>query len=424
MLDRHQLAVGRLPHLLAGLGVDDPFALGPVLVEVSLFLDELGLALDVDSPAGEPGRQPGVLAFLADGQRQLIVRHDDFGHTGVLVDANLFDLGRRQRLHDEVGGVIAERHDVDLLAAQLVDDHADPGPAGPDTRADRVDVAVVGPHRDLGAGTGLTGARLDLDDTIGDLRHLELEQALDESRVGTADHDLGALGRLADLDDVGLDPGVGFGAFVGHLLGLRQQGLDPAEVEQRIAAVALLDDAGDDVTLAAGVLLVLHLALGLTDALVHHLLDRLRRDTAEVFGRDVELGAGGLTLLVEFLGHDPEIAVVGVDDHPGVLVGVGHALVRGLERIGERGEQRVDGDALVDGEGLQRVHHVGVAHDVGTFWLGEADGSSGEADEAGGAVVSESDFLPVDFLVVDFGALPGFGVGPHSNTVRARSMSW
>jgi hypothetical protein len=33
------------PHLLAADGVDDPFALGPVLVEVGLLLGELGLAL-------------------------------------------------------------------------------------------------------------------------------------------------------------------------------------------------------------------------------------------------------------------------------------------------------------------------------------------------------------------------------------------
>ena len=36
-----------------------------------------GVAADVDPPAGQAGRQPGVLPLLADGQRQLEVRHDD-----------------------------------------------------------------------------------------------------------------------------------------------------------------------------------------------------------------------------------------------------------------------------------------------------------------------------------------------------------
>ena len=80
-------------------------------------------------------------------------------------------------------------------------------------------------------------------------------------------------------------------ALVGHLLGLGQQGLDLAEVEQRVAVVALLDDAGDDVALAAGVLLVLQVALGLADALEDDLLGRLGGDAAEVVGRVVPLRA-------------------------------------------------------------------------------------------------------------------------------------
>ena len=182
--------------------------------------------------------------------------------------------------------------------------------------------------------------------------------------VGAAHDDLGALGGLADLDDVGLHPGAGLGPLVGHLLGLGQQRLDPTEVEQRVAAVALLDDAGDDVALAAGVLLVLHLALGLADALAHHLLGGLRGDAAEVVGRDVELVADRLAVLVELLGHHPDLAGVGVDGDPGVLVGAGHPLVGRLEGVGERAEQRVDRDALVGGQRLQRVHQVGVRHDA------------------------------------------------------------
>ena len=62
------------------------------------------------------------------------------------------------------------------------------------------------------------------------------------------------------------------GPLVGHLLGLREQRLDAAQIEQRVAAVVLLDDAGDDVALAAGVLLVLLLPVDLAETLRHHLL--------------------------------------------------------------------------------------------------------------------------------------------------------
>ena len=64
-----------------------------------------------------------------------------------------------QGLHHELGRVLGEGDDVDLLAPQLVGDHADAGAPGADAGADRVDVGVVGPDRDLGAVAGLAGAR-------------------------------------------------------------------------------------------------------------------------------------------------------------------------------------------------------------------------------------------------------------------------
>ncbi len=44
------------------------------------------VAADVDAPAGQPGRQPGVLALLADGQRQLEVGYHHPRRAAGLVD--------------------------------------------------------------------------------------------------------------------------------------------------------------------------------------------------------------------------------------------------------------------------------------------------------------------------------------------------
>ena len=164
------------------------------------------------------------------------------------------------------------------------------------------------------------GAGLDLDDAVGNFGHFELKQAFYQARMGTAHNNLGALSGLANLDDVGLEPTVGLGTLVGHLFGLGQQCLNPTEVEQRVARVGLLDHAGDDVALAPCILLVLHLALGLTDALGHHLTRGLSRDSSEVVRGDVDLGAKRHTVGVELLGHDSNVHRVGVDGDPRELM--------------------------------------------------------------------------------------------------------
>ena len=44
------------------------------------------VAADVDAPAGQPGREPGVLALLADGQRQLEIGYHHPRRAAGLVD--------------------------------------------------------------------------------------------------------------------------------------------------------------------------------------------------------------------------------------------------------------------------------------------------------------------------------------------------
>ena len=156
--------------------------------------------------------------------------------------------------------------------------------AGADAGADRVDALDARLDRDLGAVAGLARDRADHDVPALDLGHLELEQLADQLLGAARQHDLRSLRAGADLDDHGLDARAVLVALAGHLLGAGQQRLDPAEVDERVARVGLLDDARDDVADAILVLLEHHLALGLADPLQDHLLRGLRGDAAEVVG--------------------------------------------------------------------------------------------------------------------------------------------
>ena len=205
----------------------------------------------------------------------------------------------------------------------------------------------------------LAGARLDLDDAVGDLRYLELEQPLDQAGVGAADHDLGALRGAAHLDDVGLRAVTRLRAFERNLLGLREQRLDAPEVEQRVTGVGLLDDAGDDVALAVGVLLELAVAFHLADPLAHHLTERLGGDAAELVapGGVVAL-VDPVAVLVEVVRRERELHRAGVDLDHHFVGGAGAALVGRGERIDQHVQQRVLGQALLLGQHPDRFGHV------------------------------------------------------------------
>ena len=166
---------------------------------------ELGLGLDVDPPAGQAGGEARVLALAADRQRELVVGHDDGRLARLVVDEDLAHARRRQRLGDEPGGLVVVGDDVDLLAAQLGDDHAHARAARADAGADRVHAVGVGDDRDLRAVAGLAGDVDDLDQPVGDLGHLELEELLDQLGVAAGDDDRRPLGGGRDLLDDGLD---------------------------------------------------------------------------------------------------------------------------------------------------------------------------------------------------------------------------
>ena len=353
---------------------------------------ELGLRADVHAPAGQARGQARVLALAADRQRELVVGHDHGGLLGLVVDEHLAHARRRERLGDEARGLVVEGDDVDLLAAQLGDDHAHARAARADAGADRVDAVGVGDDGDLRAVAGLAGDVGDLHEAVGDLGDLELEELLDQLGVAAGDDDRGALGRGRDLLDDRLDALRVVVALALDLLGLGQQRLDAlAQLHERVARVGLLHDAGDQLADAVAVLLEHHVALGLADALQDHLLGGLRGDPPEVVGRDVafvdlvavllELGGVDFRLLgfaqlaglgvddgalvdrlddqvrLQALGDDQfdhaEVGGLAVHLHARVLGRAGLLLVGGQQRVLEREHQLLGLDALL---ARQRVH--------------------------------------------------------------------
>ena len=155
---------------------------------------EDGVGLDVDLRAGELGGEPGVLALLADRERELVVGHEraDGLARGVQDEAR-GDLRRRQRVRDELRelGVVVD--DVDLLAAELLGDGADAPAELADAGALGVDRRVVRLAPRSWCGGRPRGRATRSRRVRGDLGHLEREQLADETGVRARDRDLRAL---------------------------------------------------------------------------------------------------------------------------------------------------------------------------------------------------------------------------------------
>ena len=136
----------------------------------------------------------------------------------------------------------------------------------------------------------LPASGLDLHRAVIDLRHFQFEQALDQARMGPADHDLRAAGGVLHLDYIDLDPVTFHQLFAADTLIGREQRLGvlavggDADADASVARVHMGDDTGEDLVLLGGELLIDQASLRFADALDNHLLGRLGRDAAELLG--------------------------------------------------------------------------------------------------------------------------------------------
>ena len=180
-------------------------------------------------------------------RRQLIVRHHHFDAALLLVHHHLGDFGGRQRVDDEGRGIGRPGNDVDLLALQFADHRLNAAAAHADAGADRVDAAVVGDHRDLGAAARVARHRADLDDAVVDLRHFLREQLGHELRMGARQENLRPARFLAHVVDIGAHALALAEILARDQLVAAQHRLGAAEIDHDVAELDALDEAVDDV---------------------------------------------------------------------------------------------------------------------------------------------------------------------------------
>jgi hypothetical protein len=188
----------------------------------------------------------------------------------------------RHRVDHELRRVVDERDDVDALAGDLVRDRLYARAAHTDTRADRIDARIVAAYRDLRARARVAGRAEDVDQSLADLGHFELEELDQELGCRAAQEQLRATRFGAHVLEERLDAVLRAHRLARDHLVARDEAFGiAAEVDEDAVAVDALDDARDELTDARLVLVDDLRTLGLAHLLHDHLLRGLRGDAAE-----------------------------------------------------------------------------------------------------------------------------------------------
>ena len=132
-------------------------------------------------------------------------------------------------------------------------------------------------HADLGARTRVAGSGLDLDDAVVDFGHFLREQLLHEVGMRAAEEDLRPAIFAEHVQDQRADAVVDADHFARDLRVAADHALGAAQVDDDMAELDALDDAGDDLADPVLELLELALALGVADLLEDDLLGGLGR---------------------------------------------------------------------------------------------------------------------------------------------------
>src|SRR6185436_13756348 len=127
-------------------------------------------------PASEACSEADVLSTAADRERLLIFGYFHDSAIFFFGQFNFKNLRRLQRLFHEISGFLAPFDDIDFFSTELGSHNRDAHAALTDECANRVDVIIVGVHRNFCAAAWLAHDALDLDNARSHFWHFGFKQ--------------------------------------------------------------------------------------------------------------------------------------------------------------------------------------------------------------------------------------------------------
>ncbi len=241
----------------------------------------LRLALDVDLPSSELNRQANILPPPANRQRKLIVGNNHIHGTGAFVDNDPGNLCRGERAVHVTCRVRVPGHDIDPLAAKLLDDGLDSASLHAHAGTHGIHIVVLRGNSDLRAAARLPSRRLDGHYLLVHFGHFLLEELRQQFRSGSRQNDLRPLAHAVDLENIRTNPIARAVPLSGNLLLGRQDRLRPAEVDNQRALLEAAHNAVHHLALPVRIFVVGVVTLGIPQALDNDLLGRLGKNATK-----------------------------------------------------------------------------------------------------------------------------------------------
>ena len=253
--------------------------------EIGTECQPLPRSVEIDLPADELRGEPHVLSISTDRQRQLILVNDGRDHLAVLITHHFRDPSRCKSPSCKDLRFGVPGNDVNALSAKLLNHSLDPGTAQTDAGAYRVDRLVTAVDRNLGSPAHFARDLLDVDDTLVDLRHFEIEERTHENRGRPRQDQPRSFGCLFDLLEYTTDRIPLSETFAGILVLPRDDGVgvgSAVEHHHDLASLDLLDFARQQLSHSIGVFVPDPVPLVFADQLYDALLHGHHRVSAEI----------------------------------------------------------------------------------------------------------------------------------------------
>ena len=241
---------------------------------------------NIDVPTSQTRSKSHVLSTTADCQRQLIIANDDRRSSEFEAQTDFFNFSRLERVGDQHLAGFIPTNDVDLLAAEFVNNISNARTTNAHACTDSIDLCIHRRNRQFRAESRFARHRLDFDRSLCDFWNFGLKESTNKIGMRTAHHNLDLTACIADIKKNATNSITCLKLLAWNLLTLGHESFGAFQLHNQCIAFVTLRHTCDQFALTLREFIKERNALVFSESLDHHLLESLRWDASQTLQRN------------------------------------------------------------------------------------------------------------------------------------------